>query len=156
MPKIKGPMTETQLAPQYVKYTFFTVDPLWRGLSESEKKRSKEEFSALIASSNLLIRAYSLMGMRSDAELLLWLVSPDLEGINKFATLAMNTRLGQYLTVSHSYLAMTRRSTYIVSIAMKTERVEPESGLWVGNTFLYIHLLRHMLGISCHLRNAKG
>jgi len=113
MPKIKGSMTETQLAPQYVKYTFFTVDPLWRGLSESEKKRSKEEFSALVASSDLLIRAYSLMGMRSDAELLLWLVSPDLEGINKFATLAMNTRLGQYLTVSHSYLAMTRRSTYI-------------------------------------------
>lgn len=135
---IKESMAESPLAPQYVKYTFFTVDPLWRGLSEAEKKRSKEEFSTLVSASNLLIRSYSLMGMRADAEFLLWMVSPDLEGINKFASQVMNTRLGQYLTVTHSYLAMTRRSTYIDEHSHEGEesrtRIRP-----MGRKYLFVY-----------------
>ena len=131
-------MTELLVNPQYVKSSLFTVDSSWRKLSSEEKNASKEQFATLVSSSELLIRSYSLMGMRADADFMLWMVSPDLEGINKFATQVMSTQLGQYLTVTHSYLAMTRRSTYIDEHSHESgesrTRVRP-----MGRKYLFVY-----------------
>lgn len=108
-------MTEGEITTQYVKYTFFKLDPKWRRLPVETRSQDKRELTAIIegASSSLTVRTYSLMGMRADAEMLVWTVSPDLEGINAFATEIASTHLGSYLEVRHSYVAMTRRSMYV-------------------------------------------
>lgn len=100
---------------QFVKYTFYKVMPKWRHLEEEFRRGAKEEFSGVVEQfrSKLTVRFYSLMGMRADAEMMIWLVSPDLETIQDFAVQLARTTLGSYMTTSYSYLAMTRHSIYV-------------------------------------------
>ena len=58
-------------------------------------------------------RSYSLVGLRGDADFLLWQAADSLESIQDVATRVWSTHLGSYLTQPHSYLAMTNRSQYV-------------------------------------------
>lgn len=104
--------TETQ--PQYVRYAFYKVDPTWRRLPAETRSRSKRELAIALAEfkEQLILRSYSLMGMRADSEFMFWSVSADLESQQGLATAIASTELGAYLWLTHSYLAMTRRSMY--------------------------------------------
>ncbi len=101
--------------PQFVKYTFYQVDPAWRRLPVETRAQDKRELAGVIdgASPPMMVRTYSLMGMRADADIMVWSVSPDLEHVRGLATDVAATQLGSYLRSTHSYLAMTRRSTYV-------------------------------------------
>ena len=105
----------TDVTAQTVRYAFYKTDPAWRRLPEDARARSKREFASVIAElgAQFTLRTYSLMGMRADAELMIWSVSADLKGQQTLATSLARTELGAYLNVTHSYLAMTRRSMYI-------------------------------------------
>ena len=100
---------------QFVKYSFYKVDPLWRRLPEPERSTSKREFAAVVEESatRMLIRSYSLIGLRGDADFLLWQAADSLESVQEVATRLWSTRLGGYLTQPYSYLAMTRPSQYV-------------------------------------------
>ena len=100
---------------QFVKYSFFSVDPAWRRLPESDRTESKEELAAVVdeAASYMFVRSFSLVGLRGDADFLLWQAADSLESLQEAATAIWRTRLGGYLTQPHSYLAMTRRSQYV-------------------------------------------
>lgn len=104
------------VSQQFVKYTFYKVAPDWRRLPDQVRQEGKRQFASVVAEfeSQLTIRSYSLMGMRADADMMLWCVSPTLEQIQDLATHLARTGLGAHLETPHSYLAMTRRSTYIV------------------------------------------
>jgi chlorite dismutase len=106
---------ESTVSPQFVKYTFFKVAPEWRRLPGEVRLEGKRQFASVVEqfTNHLTIRSYSLMGMRGDADMLLWCVSSALEPIQELATQLARTGLGAYLDTPHSYLAMTRRSTYI-------------------------------------------
>ena len=108
---------EQQSAPtrrQVVKFTFFRVDPAWRRLHADERERTKSELCAAVESfgDRLLIRSYSLVGMRGDADFLLWQIGDRLEDAQELTTAVFSTAMGPYLSLPHSYLAMTRRSIY--------------------------------------------
>ncbi len=119
----------TTPAPQIVKYTFYKLDPAWRRLPVEDRAEDKRELAEVLgdAGHGLMVRAYTTMGMRGDADMLIWLVSPGLEGVRALATAVAQTRLGTYLTTPYSYLAMTRHSTYVGA----HEHGEPESRLRV-------------------------
>jgi chlorite dismutase len=108
-------MMTSEVPRQFVKYTFYTVAPEWRRLPDDVRQEGKRQFASVVAeyAEHLTIRSYSLMGMRADAEMMLWCVSPDLEHIQRLNTHLAQTGLGTYLEIQHSYLAMTRRSLYI-------------------------------------------
>jgi len=112
---------------QIVKFTFFQVDPAWRGLSLSERELSKDEFRRAIEAfaDRLLIRSYTLIGTRGDADFLLWQIGDRLEDIQELTTHLLSTALGPYLSIPYSYLAMTRRSIY----AIKGEPAEARSSI---------------------------
>ena len=105
----------TDPSQQFVKYTFLKVDPQWRRLPEEVRQEGKQQFASVLEEfeSRLAVRTYSLMGMRSDAEMMVWCVSPSLETLQELSTQLARTQLGNYLETTHSFLAMTRRSTYI-------------------------------------------
>ena len=108
----------TDAAPQqFVKYTFYRVAPQWRRLPEAEREAGKRQFASVLGEfePELIIRTYSLMGMRADTELMVWSVGTSLESLQELATQLAHTGLGAYLETSHSYLAMTRRSSYLNS-----------------------------------------
>ena len=100
---------------QFVKYNFYKVDPLWRRLSDGEQADTKREFAAVVeeVATHSFVRSFSLVGLRGDADFLLWQATDSLESLQEIATSLWRTRLGGYLTQPYSYLAMTRRSQYV-------------------------------------------
>jgi len=100
---------------QFVKYNFYKVSPAWRRLPESERSAGKREFAAVIGeyAGNMFIRSFSLVGIRCDADFMLWQACDTLEGLQEMATHVSRTSIGGYLDQPYSYLGMTRRSEYI-------------------------------------------
>jgi len=100
---------------QFVSFRFFKLDPVWRRLSESERTRGKAEFREAIESykDRLILNAYSLMGMRADADFFIWRIGYHLEEFEEMSARAANAGVGKYLNVAYSYLSMTRRSIYV-------------------------------------------
>ncbi len=106
-------MTESN-GRQFVKYDLYKVDPLWRRLSPEERSDNRNEFSAVVDefASGAHLRSYSMVGLRGDADFLLWHAADSLDEVQERATRLWSTGLGRYLTQPYSYLAMTRRSQY--------------------------------------------
>jgi chlorite dismutase len=64
-------------------------------------------------SGRLQVRSYSVIGMRGDADFLLWQIGERLDDIQDLATVIMRTPMAPHLEMPYSYLAMTRRSAYV-------------------------------------------
>jgi chlorite dismutase len=111
-----GRRTEERPHPrQFVKYTFYRADLAWRSLPEEERAAARKELAALLEEWRERIpmcRTYSTVGMRGDADMLVWAAAKTLEEIRDLETQVRRTALGRFLEVPHSYLAMTRRSPY--------------------------------------------
>ena len=58
-------------------------------------------------------RSYSTVGLRGDADMLLWQATDTLEQVQDSATRVHSTSLGAYLDTPHSFLALTRVSHYV-------------------------------------------
>jgi chlorite dismutase len=99
---------------QLVRYLLLRVDPAWRRLPPREQREQKREFGHALLGfrGRLLLRSFSLVGTRGDADLLLWQVAHQLETLQALQTALLSTRLGAHLTIAHSFLGMTRRSLY--------------------------------------------
>jgi chlorite dismutase len=98
----------------FVKYTFLKVDPAWRRLDPDERARHKREFLAACEdfASERLLRAFSLMGTRGDADLLLLSQATNLERIHELHVVLAQSGLMQWCETPYSYLAMTKPSEY--------------------------------------------
>lgn len=99
---------------QYVRFAFYKIDPAWRRLPSDKQAAQKRELLDTIKSfgRRMLLRPYSLMGTRADAEILLWQIAESLEPFQELATAIMSTAMGGYLNLSYSYLSQTKRSIY--------------------------------------------
>jgi chlorite dismutase len=100
---------------QFVSFPIYKLEPVWRRLSETERRKGKAEFCDVIESwqNRMILLAYSLVGIRGDSDFFLWRVSYNLEDFEQMSAQLMNTGLGKYLSVPYSYLSMTRRSIYV-------------------------------------------
>ena len=101
------PAAEEKLPAQYVNYAFFKLDPVWRRLAREEREAGKKEFLEAVEehSQDMLLRSFSLMGLRSDADFMLWRIGHDLDAFEAMQTALMRTSLGKYLDVNYSYFA---------------------------------------------------
>jgi chlorite dismutase len=100
---------------QFVKYTFFKVAPAWRGLPADERAAMKQEVGDVLEAfaERMLVRIYSTVGTRGDCDLMVWTVSDRLEEFQALTSRLFGSRMGVYLEMPYSYLAMTRRSQYV-------------------------------------------
>ena len=100
---------------QFVKYTFFKVAASWRGLPANERDSINQEVVNILETfaARMLVRIYSTVGTRGDCDLMLWTVSDRLEDFTELTSQLFGSRMGVYLEMPYSYLAMTRRSQYI-------------------------------------------
>lgn len=105
-----------ELPRQFVNFRFFRVDPIWRRLQESEKEKGRKEFLKIaekFRSEGMLLNSYSLVGIRGDAEFLLWRISEVLDLFQQMSSELLKTGLGKYIAIPYSFLAMTKRSIYV-------------------------------------------
>jgi chlorite dismutase len=104
-------------ARQYIRYLFYKVRPGWRQETPADRRAASaadvvqvlEQFKERMA----VLRAYSTLGTRGDADLMLWMVSERLEDFQELQASLLRTELGAQLDTPYSYLAMTRRSQYV-------------------------------------------
>jgi chlorite dismutase len=98
----------------FVKYTFLKVDPAWRRLDDTERARHKREFFAACEdfASERLLRAFSLVGTRGDADMMLLSQATNLERIHEFHVVLAQSGLMKWCETPYSYLAMTKPSEY--------------------------------------------
>ena len=95
------------------RYITLAVTPEWRRLPESERAAQKRELAEIVERSGTRAHAYSLVGTRSDAELLLWIVADDLEQIRDLETRLAGSALWAWSTRPYAWLAARRRSPYL-------------------------------------------
>ena len=97
---------------QFVKYTFLKVDPAWRRLDADERSRHKREFIAACEdfSSQRLLRAFSTVGTRGDADLLLLAQATNLDRIHEFHVVLAQSGLMKWCDAPYSFLALTKES----------------------------------------------
>ena len=97
-----------------VKYTFLQLDPAWRRQPADQRAQDKREFAAACAdfAEDHLLRAFSLVGTRGDADLMLLSQSVNLETIHDFHVVLQQSGLMKWATVPYSFLAMTKESEY--------------------------------------------
>ncbi len=100
---------------QYVNFAFYRVDLAWRRLPASEREGGKKEFKVVVEefASQVLVLPYTLVGIRADADLMLWRITYDLDSFQRMSSKLQTTGLGLYLTPAYSYLSMTKRSIYV-------------------------------------------
>ncbi|MGA9056167.1 MAG: chlorite dismutase family protein [Terriglobia bacterium] len=100
---------------QYVNFAFYKVDPVWRRLPAEERKKGKSEFVEVVKSyeQDMLVVAYSLVGIRGDCDFMLWRIGNDPLKLQEMSAQLLATELGKYLTTPYSYLSMTKRSVYV-------------------------------------------
>ena len=98
----------------FVKFTFLKLEPAWRRLEPGERARDKQEFAAACNdfAEDHFLRAYSLVGTRGDADLMLRTAAPRLELIHELHVVLNQSGLMRYADISHSFLAMTKESVY--------------------------------------------
>ena len=98
----------------FVKYTFLKVDPAWRRCPRDQRAADKQEFLAACEdfADGHLLRAFSLVGTRGDADLMLLSQAQNLDRIHEFHVVLAQSGLMKWCTIPYSFLAMTKPSEY--------------------------------------------
>src|SRR5438105_910696 len=123
MATVTGPLTvrdasrPVPAARQHIRFAFYRVRPEWRLRSAEQRAADRDEVAALVRElgdrDGVLVRPYSLVGTRGDADLMLWVVSERIDDFHEFPSRLNHTRMGAYLDAPYSYFSMTKRSMYV-------------------------------------------
>ena len=103
------------LARQFVNFSFFKLDPAVRRLDDHEKLQIRSEFLKVFEARRpgLMCLTYSTVGIRAEADFMLWRISLTTDAFQEQTKQINKTRVGGYLTQPHAFLSMTKRSMYI-------------------------------------------
>ncbi len=98
----------------FVKYTFLKVDPAWRRLDPAAREQDKRELMAACEdfADGHLLQAFSLVGTRGDAELLLIAEAENLERIHELHVVMAQSGLMKWSEIPYSFLGMRKSSEY--------------------------------------------
>ncbi len=103
---------------QVVTFTFFKLQPEWRRLPVAEREEHRREFAEIVHRWNIAdqmkVLSYSTVGIRPECDFMLWRICYSLECVQEMQQELNSTRLAGYLTTPYSYLAMTKRSQYLI------------------------------------------
>jgi chlorite dismutase len=102
---------------QFLHYSFYRLDPAFRRLPPETQRGAGSEFVDLMGkwdgSDDLILRTYSLIGLRADVDFMLWQIAFDPLLFQAFEASVRGSQLGAYLTPVQSFLSMQRRSQYV-------------------------------------------
>ena len=107
---------EKKVQRQYVNFAFYKLDPAFRRLPKEERDAAKKEFLDLLedfdSDSNVIFLSYSMVGIRSEVDIMFWRISYEMEAFTSMSTRMYQTKFGQYLMQVNSYFSQTKRSMY--------------------------------------------
>lgn len=120
---------EKNTARQLVKYSFYKLDETtFLRLPEEKQRAAKLDFIETVRNfrRRMLLRSYSLVGLRGDVDFLLWQVAESVDVFQQLNTAIRDSGLGAFLTMPRSFLSGTKRSIYNISLPEDSEQFDPE------------------------------
>ena len=99
----------------FVAYWLYQLDPAFARLDEAARREAKTEFLSALEgrpASVTLRGAYSLVGLREDADLLLWVYGPDLDDLQRLAVALRQSGLGRWLRQRQIYVGVVTPARY--------------------------------------------
>ncbi len=129
-------MAEQTPPGRFMVYSVFRAVPAWYGLPKDEKGKAISEYLARVDDfkGRLILRTYSTLGLKKDADFLLWMISPALDTIQGLVESLRKTPLTPCLEQTENFLAVTRESIYLKGHAEVEEvqvTVEPGQGKYL-------------------------
>lgn len=105
---------ENTIQRVFVQYMTFKIDPSWRRLPKEVRDQGREELAQVIEkwASEVTTFAYSTVGLKVGAELMLWRQCESPIQIQDMTSEILNTGMGTYLEITHSLFGFTRPSVY--------------------------------------------
>jgi len=105
-----------QSTTTYANFWLFRVDPSWRRLPADEKAEARADFELVLENAREggvdLRGAYSMVGLRHDADMIFWVVTKDIDAMQRLAVAINSSALGAYLETRYSYLGVALGSRY--------------------------------------------
>ncbi len=91
------------------------LDPAWRRLPDDARRHDAATFleAARAADARVRCYTYSMVGLRSDADLLLWRLGPSVAALEETAAGLLRSGLGRSLVATHAMTGLVRASQYV-------------------------------------------
>jgi chlorite dismutase len=125
---------------QFLNYAFFKVDPAFRRLPAAARRAAADEFAKAVGAwedrDDLILRTYSLVGLRGDADFMFWRIAFDLGCFQEMQAAINRTDFGAYLAQPYNFLSLQKRSQYVNRIEGSGEGVELLPG---QGKFLFVY-----------------
>jgi chlorite dismutase len=117
----------------YVQALALGLDPAWRRLPERERDEGAAELCrAVERADRVTTHTYSMIGLRTGADLMLWRLAEALDELEEADAAVLRTGMGSYLHVTHSMLGIIQPSQYV-----KKPTVQEQS-LFTGERSRYL------------------
>ena len=121
----KGPDRQRR---QFLNYSFYRLDVVFRRLPADEQRTAADEFIELVRKweslDEVILRTYSLVGLRADVDFMLWRIAYDPLCFQSMEAQIKRSRLGAYLSQEYSFLSLHRRTPYVNKMKGAGEGVE--------------------------------
>jgi chlorite dismutase len=100
---------------QFVSFEFYKISEDFRKLSGFKRAAAKKSFIKAVDTfkNEGILLAYSTLGFKAETDLMLWRISYDIDSFQRLSSAVAKSAMGPYLKTAASYLAQTKRSTYI-------------------------------------------
>jgi peroxiredoxin len=109
-------MAASQLPEQvFVAYWLYQLDPAFARLDEQAQRTAKAEFLTALEGRRkgvTLRGVYSLVGLREDADLMLWTYASDLDDLRQLAIALRKSGLGRWLRQRQTYIGVVTPARY--------------------------------------------
>jgi chlorite dismutase len=141
---------------QFLNFSFYRLDPVFRRLPAGEQRAAADGFIELVRQweslDEVILRTYSLVGLRADVDFLLWRIAFDPLCFQAMEAAIRRSRLGAYLSQVYSLLSLQKRSEYVNKTKGAGEGVELVAG---QGKFLFVYPFvktRDWYRLSPHVR----
>ncbi|MEJ5221538.1 MAG: chlorite dismutase family protein [Tepidiforma sp.] len=134
-------LKEADRAPrQFLNYAFFRIDPAFRRLPREERCALHSEYVGVLqrwaARDDVILRTYTLEGLRADCDFMLWRIANDVRRFNEMQRDLNATRMAGWLTPAYSFLSLQKRSQYVNRIEGSGHGIELLPG---EGQFLFVY-----------------
>jgi chlorite dismutase len=100
----------------FSNFWVYRVHPAWRQHGEDTRSAARAAFASILngaqAEGVSLRGAYSTVGLRSDADLILWVVTEDIDALQRLAVAINGSALGAALEPRYTFLGVALGSRY--------------------------------------------
>ncbi|MCX5783426.1 MAG: chlorite dismutase family protein [Elusimicrobia bacterium] len=99
---------ETVTSNRYSSFMFLRLDGKFRHLMSNERIAAKQEFENLVGAcqEKVFLRTYSLVGIKAGYDMLMWIISHDIDALQKTWGALSNAGIGKYLSAEKSFLGV--------------------------------------------------